>query len=177
VSYRAGRIAPSFGDYDGDGRPDLFVPQAEGCRLFKNAGAGKFSDVTAASGLQAAAIKHATSACWSDLTGAGRPGLLIACLRGPNRYLANQGNGKFLDAGQQLGLYQRVFNSRGVCAADVNKDGALDVVFNNEGQESTVLLGASTRVAAVSSSLANELNNGSSIYNLQFAFCNLQFPH
>ena len=80
--------------------------------------------------------------------------MLIGCVRGPNRYLRNQPDGKFVDAGDELGLYQRVFNSRGVCAADLNKDGALDVVFNNEGQDSTVLLGSKTQVASRASESA-----------------------
>jgi hypothetical protein len=148
IRYRAGRIAPTFGDYDGDGRVDLFVPQAEGCRLFKNSGQERFTEVTAAVGLQVASLRNAVSACWADVAGRGRPDLLIACVRGPNRYLRHLPDGKFVDAGRELGLYQRVFNSRGVCAVDLNKDGVLDVVFNNEGQDSTVLLGSKSRVAA-----------------------------
>jgi len=34
-----------------------------------------------------------------------------------------------------------VFNTQAVCLVDLNNDGLLDVVFNNEGQESAVLLG------------------------------------
>jgi trimethylamine--corrinoid protein Co-methyltransferase len=30
--------APVFGDFNGDGRPDLLVPQGRGCRLFRNDG-------------------------------------------------------------------------------------------------------------------------------------------
>jgi hypothetical protein len=34
----------------------------------------------------------------------------------------------------------RGFNSQAVCLVDLNNDGLLDMVFNNEGQESAVLL-------------------------------------
>src|SRR5262249_36438706 len=39
---------------------------------------------------------------------------------------------------------QRIFNSQAVCLVDLNNDGVLDFVFNNEGQESCVLLGSPT---------------------------------
>ena len=38
-------------------------------------------------------------------------------------------------------MHQRIFNTQAVCLVDVNGDGMLDMVFNNEGQESAVLLG------------------------------------
>lgn len=140
LNYLPGRVAPVFGDYDGDGDLDLFVPQRAGAKLYRNDGAGKFSDVTSSSGL-AGAMKDSTSAAWADFRGSGKLDLIVGCLKGPNRFFRNQGSGKFVDAGDELGLYQRVFNTRGVAAVDLNKDGAVDVIFNNEGQESVVLLG------------------------------------
>ncbi|HUL51932.1 MAG TPA: VCBS repeat-containing protein, partial [Opitutaceae bacterium] len=42
----------AVGDYDGDGRPDLFVVSKTGrCRLFRNLGDWKFEDVTEQAGL------------------------------------------------------------------------------------------------------------------------------
>ncbi len=51
ISYKAGKVGPVFGDYDDDGRLDLFVPQHNGCKLFRNEGGGKFTDATAKAGL------------------------------------------------------------------------------------------------------------------------------
>jgi hypothetical protein len=141
LSYRTGKIAPVFGDFDGDGKLDLFVPQTGTCRLFKNAGSGRFADVTAKAGALAQPIGEATCATWCDLSRTGRMGLLVGCLNGPNRYFKNKGSGVFADATAELGLEQKIFNTRGVLAVDFNRDGALDVVFNNEGQESGVFLG------------------------------------
>ncbi len=145
VRYRAGGVVPAAGDFDGDGDLDLFVPQAGGGRLFRNDGNWKFADVTAESGDLAKLSGNAVAAEWSDLFKKGKPDLLVACLGAPNRYFRNLGGGKFKDAGAEIGLGGRVMNSRRVAAADVNKDGIWDVVFNNEGQDPFILLGDPTR--------------------------------
>jgi hypothetical protein len=139
IHYRPGKVGPVFGDFDNDGSPDLFVPQPDGCKLFRNDGKGHFTDVTASAGLDKF-TGHATCAAWGDVDNDGRPDLVIGCLRGPNRFFRNKGDGAFADASDSIGLNQRVFNSQAVCLVDLNGDGALDMVFNNEGQESCVLL-------------------------------------
>ncbi|HMF12786.1 MAG TPA: VCBS repeat-containing protein, partial [Gemmataceae bacterium] len=140
IVYRPGKVGPVFGDYDGDGHPDLFAPQAGGCKLFKNDGKGHFTDVTKAAGLDGD-LGLATCAAWGDLDNDGHLDLVVGCLRGPNRFFRNKGDGTFEDASEAIGLHQRIFNTQAVCLVDLNNDGALDVIFNNEGQESCVLLG------------------------------------
>ena len=140
ISYKAGKVGPVFGDYDNDGRPDLFVPQKDGCKLFHNEGDGKFTDVTAKAGLDKF-TGWATSAAWGDVDNDGKLDLVVGCLRGPNRFFRNKGDGTFEDATEAIGLNQRIFNTQAVGLVDLNSDGVLDMVFNNEGQESCVLLG------------------------------------
>ena len=43
----------AIGDYDNDGKPDVFVTAVGGNHLFHNVGNGKFADVTSAAGLAA----------------------------------------------------------------------------------------------------------------------------
>ncbi len=71
----------------------------------------------------------------------GHPDLVVGCLRTHNRFFRARGDGTFEDASEAIGLDQRVFNTQAVCLTDLNGDGVLDMVFNNEGQESVALLG------------------------------------
>ena len=140
IVYKTGKVGPVFGDFDNDGAPDLFVPQDGGCKLFRNDGKGHFTDVTEKAGL--ASFKGtATCAAWGDVDNDGHVDLVVGCLRGPNRFFRNKGDGTFEDATDAIGLGGRVFNTQAVCLVDLNNDGVLDMVFNNEGQEPCVLLG------------------------------------
>ena len=146
IVYKTGKIGPVFGDFDNSGSPSLLIPQDGGCKLFKNDGKGHFTDVTAQAGLDKFS-GHATCAAWGDVDNDGHLDLVIGCLRGTNRYFRNKGDGTFEDQTETLGLDQKVFNTQAVCLVDVNGDGVLDMVFNNEGQESCVLLGNPEKVA------------------------------
>jgi hypothetical protein len=141
IAYQPGGVGLVFGDFDNDGRPDLLVPQSGGCKLYHNDGQGHFTDVTAKSGDLGKFTGDVTCAAWGDCDNDGRLDLVVGCLRGPNRYFHNKGDGSFEDATEALGLQQRIFNTQAVCLVDLNNDGTLDMVFNNEGQESAVLLG------------------------------------
>jgi len=145
LSFKTGKITPLFADPAGS---VLFVPQLDGqCKLYRNDGKAHFTDITAQSGDLAKPILHITSALWVDLARKGRPDLLIGCVKGPNLYFRNNGNNTFSDATADLGLYQRIFNTRSLCVFDMNKDGIPDIAFNNEGQDSTVLVGATLQPA------------------------------
>ena len=128
---------------------DVFVPSTTGGRLYRNVGSGKFTDITAQAGDLARPFGRGSAAVWTNLEGGAAPGLLVGCLKGVNRYFRPAAGGKFVDATEEIGLHQKVFNTRGVCAADINGDNLPDLLLNNEDQESTALLGAERpRVAA-----------------------------
>jgi hypothetical protein len=64
------------GDFDNDGRSDVYVTALEGDRLFRNEGAGKFRDVTKPAGIANASF--GTSAAWLDYDRDGRLDLFVA---------------------------------------------------------------------------------------------------
>ena len=87
-------------------------------------------------------IKQRTNDLETELAGTGRfpeprplnldPGLLtLGCFKSGNRYLKNNGDGTFTDASERLGFHQKVFNSRGLALADVNRDGVPDLLLAN----------------------------------------------
>ena len=146
LQFQAGKVRPVFADLDGDGALDLFVPQTGTCKVFANR-AGRFVDITAQCGAIVQPIGQAVSAAAVDFNKDGRVDLIVGCLKGANRYFRNTGQGKFVDATDEVGLSQQIFNTRGLAAVDINSDGAMDLLLNNEGQESTVLLGRPAAVA------------------------------
>jgi hypothetical protein len=145
IKFKTGGVIPAAADMDGDGKIDLFIPQPGGGKLYRNEGNWKFTDITAESGDLAKFTGHATAAAWVDFGKKGKPDLLIACLGGANRLFRNLGGGKFKDATAEVGFDRKVMNSRAVAFGDVNKDGAVDIIFNNEGQDPFILLGEPTK--------------------------------
>ncbi len=69
-------LGVAVGDYDNDGKDDLYITALEGDRLFHNEGAGKFRDVTASSGIRNA--NFGTSAAWLDYDRDGKLDLFVA---------------------------------------------------------------------------------------------------
>lgn len=118
-------------DFDGDGDFDLYVAGYDGPgRLYRNDGAGRFTDVTEGCGLAAAkCIGVAAGQIDGDLL----PDLAVAGFAGPVQIYRNLGNMKFAAVGEASGLlpYNR---NEGLALADLDDDGDLDLyVANVEG--------------------------------------------
>lgn len=139
IAFTPGRVNPIFANFDGDAHPDLLVPQKTGIKLFKNDGKGKFTDVSVKTKL-AASTFWATSAAVGDVDNDGRLDIVVGCLKGSNRFFRNKEDGTFEDATEAIGLNQRIFNTQAVSLVDLKNRGVLDMIFNNEGQDSVVLL-------------------------------------
>jgi hypothetical protein len=147
------------GDYDNDGKPDLYVTALEGDRLFQNAGGGKFRDVTKGAGI--ANANFGTSAAWLDYDKDGQLDLFVAnyvqwtqkgdiwcSLDGvsksyctPESYKGtasklyrNLGGGKFEDASQKAGVADPTGKSLGIAVLDYNQDGWPDLFIANDTQ-------------------------------------------
>ena len=69
-------MGAAAGDYDGDGRPDLFVTGWRDQRLYRNLGHGRFEDVTIGAGVSS--DLWSTSAAFADLDGDGDQDLYVA---------------------------------------------------------------------------------------------------
>ncbi len=66
------------GDYDNDGRTDLFVTYFGSNVLYRNRGGGQFEDVTAAAGLAARDVRWGSGCTFIDIDRDGRLDLFVA---------------------------------------------------------------------------------------------------
>src|SRR5579884_2396705 len=152
-------LGVAVGDYDNDGRDDLYITALGGDHLFHNEGNGRFRDATASAGLHNSAF--AASAAWFDYDRDGKLDLFIAnyvqwsqqndqwcSLDGssksyctPESYKGtssklyrNLGNGKFEDVTEKAGLADPASKSLGVAVLDYNNDGWPDLFVANDTQ-------------------------------------------
>lgn len=151
-------LGAAAGDYDNDGKMDVYITALEGDRLFRNLGNGKFQDVTAASGIKNA--NFGSSAAWVDYDKDGRLDLFVAnyvewsedkdlwcSLDGatksyctpesykpvPSKLFRNVGGGKFQDVTQRAGVAEPG-KALGVAVLDYNMDGWPDLFVANDTQ-------------------------------------------
>jgi len=149
----------AVGDYDNDGRDDVYITALEGDRLFHNEGSGKFRDVTKQVGIQNASF--GTSAAWFDYDRDGNLDLFVAnyvqwtvngdiwcSLDGstksyctPESYKGtasklfhNQGGGRFEEVGAKAGVGDPTSKSLGIAVLDYNNDGWPDLFVANDTQ-------------------------------------------
>jgi hypothetical protein len=115
-----------FIDYDGDGKPDLFLVSAVAdgtSRLLRNLGAGRFEDVTQNAGLTLSGGGMGCAA--GDFDNDGHTDLAV-CLNDGVRLLRNKGDGKFEDVTQAAAI-RRDPGCVGVTFVDYDHDGDLDL--------------------------------------------------
>jgi hypothetical protein len=70
-------MSASAGDYDNDGRPDLYVTCVGTNHLFRNRGNGRFEDVTDMAGVGGEDNTWSTGSTWIDVDGDGRLDLVV----------------------------------------------------------------------------------------------------
>jgi enediyne biosynthesis protein E4 len=148
----------AVGDYDNDGRPDLFITRWGSYALYHNKGGGAFEDATIAAGF-GGDRDYPTSAAWADLDGDGDLDLYVChylqwdvdnpipC-EDPQRpdhvycdprnfralpdHLFRNDKGRFVDVTKEAGIVDREGRGLGVVAADLDGDGKIDLFVAND---------------------------------------------
>jgi hypothetical protein len=143
--------AVSAGDFDADGDADLFVGSRVVARaygriptshLLRNDGTGHFTDVTDAVAPGLAKAGMVTAAAWADVNGDRRPDLVVAGEWMPVRIWFNSG-ARLEERASTTGLADASGWWNTMQVADLNGDGAPDLVLGNAGRNG--LLRASTK--------------------------------
>jgi hypothetical protein len=131
-------------DYDGDGRPDVFLTNGADLPsgkktdssyynlLLRNRGDGTFEDVTRRAGLEGAGLGYSFGVAAGDYDNDGSPDLFVAGM-GRNTLYHNNGDGTFTDVTKSGGLDEKPDHILSVGAAwlDYDHDGRLDLVVSN----------------------------------------------
>jgi len=149
----------AVGDFDNDGRDDVYITALNGNHLFRNLGNGKFADVTAAAGVGSSGFS--TGAMWFDYDKDGKLDLLVlhyvdwspetdqtCSLDGKNKSYCtpelykgesvtlyrNKGHGTFEDVTRKAGLLDANAKSLGAVTLDYDDDGWPDFLVTNDTQ-------------------------------------------
>lgn len=127
------KLGASWGDYDNDGFPDLFLANSRLDQLYRNQGDGTFVDVTQQAGVAGCHSCYSSSGLWFDHDRDGDLDLYVSILNGANLLYLNNGDGTFTDITDWQGV-----GGAGVTwttvALDVGKDGFLDLYCANDTQ-------------------------------------------
>jgi hypothetical protein len=151
-------MGADFRDYDGDGRPDIFMTALsnETFPLFRNEGNGMFREETFASRLGGQSLAWGGwSTAMVDLDNDGFLDLFVAgghvqtneelysnrSSRQSNRVFRNLGDGTFRDVTRECGLdFQQLGLHRGAAFGDLDNDGRIDAVVTRLNEPVEVFL-------------------------------------
>ncbi|WP_221029261.1 FG-GAP-like repeat-containing protein [Actomonas aquatica] len=116
----------AVGDFDHDGRPDLFInSKLESGRLYRNLGDFRFEDVTTAAGVGDDSGEWKQGAAFVDVDNDGWLDLYVCRFGAPNQLFINQRDGTFREEAAARGV--AVVDASGMANfADYDRDGWID---------------------------------------------------
>ncbi len=125
------KIGASWGDYDGDGYPDLALLHAGKVELFHNDTDGTFTNVSETSNITSCDACVNASGLWWDFDNDSDLDFYVSDYQQPNRLFKNLGDGTFEDVSEVTNLADPGGTWCSI-PIDANKDGWIDLYVVND---------------------------------------------
>lgn len=133
------KTGASWGDFDNDGYPDLFLTNQGKDQLYRNKKDGTFEDVSEQAGIRDCGACYSTSALWWDYNNDGFLDVYVNDWTISNRLYHNNGNGTFSDRSAMSGLNDKRSSFTSL-PFDIDKDGDQDLYVVNDFGPNTFYL-------------------------------------
>lgn len=124
----------AVGDYDNDGRPDVFISTVGEDRLFRNEGGGKFADRTRETGVAGATNAWGSACAWIDFDNDGDLDLFVANYVRWSREIDFEVGYKLVGIGRAYGqpmnfegTFPYLYRNDGGTFADVSADSGVQI--------------------------------------------------
>jgi len=131
-------VGGSWGDFDNDGYPDLFVPNGDGANnlLYRNNGNGSFEEIT--SGPVVSDGGNSVGGSWGDMDNDGDLDLFVVNTSNENNFLYRNDGGVFtkITQGDAVSDGGQSHNANWV---DINNDGFIDLFVTNDQNQDNAL--------------------------------------
>jgi FG-GAP-like repeat/ASPIC and UnbV len=131
---RGEKMGASWGDYDNDGYPDIFLANSRLDQLYHNNGDGTFTDVTAQAGVEGCNVCYSSTGLWWDHDRDGDLDLFVSVLNNENFMYQNNGDGTFSNITEASGLAGKNTITWASVAIDAGRDNILDLYNLNDTQ-------------------------------------------
>ncbi|WP_111685565.1 FG-GAP-like repeat-containing protein [Winogradskyella tangerina] len=137
------RFSASWGDYNNDGFPDLFLTYSQKVQLWRNLGNGTFANVTVATGFGTTNGCTNMGATWFDYNNDGFLDIYITDWSGcnTNTIYRNNGGFTFTDVTSQVGMRENIESKLSYTPFpfDINDDNRMDLIVTNDLEEPNYL--------------------------------------